>query len=93
LTCIEENFAMEELKSEERERDGPGRDGADEESGTLLPPDHEFDEDDEDEEELNGGARRSIRPNLWMVLSVLATLAGRRVLRGGLGEFLLSQLG
>jgi hypothetical protein len=88
---MEEDFGMEGLKN--GERDGPERDGADEERGTLLP-DRTFDaSDDEDEEELDGGARRSIRPNLWMVLSVLATLAGRRILRGRLGEFRPLRLG
>jgi hypothetical protein len=82
---------MEELKVEERDSGGDRE--RDEESGGLLA-DHGFgasddeDEDGDGDEELDGGGggRRSIRPNLWMVLSVLATLAGRRVLRGQFGE-------
>jgi hypothetical protein len=45
-----------------------------------------IEEDSEREEEEAEGARRSVKPMIWMVLSVVATLEGRRMLRGGFGE-------
>jgi hypothetical protein len=45
-----------------------------------------IEEDSEREEEESEGARRSVKPMVWMVLSVVATLEGRRMLRGGFGE-------
>jgi len=45
-----------------------------------------IEEDSEREEEEAEGARRSVKPVIWMVLSVVATLEGRRMLRGGFGE-------
>jgi hypothetical protein len=44
-------------------------------------------EEEEGEEEVKGGYRRSVKPSLWVVLSVVATLGGRKMLRGGFGEF------
>ena len=53
------------------------------------------DEDDESEEEEEEGdaevkeresSRKSAKPMLWMALSVIGTLAGRKMLRGGFGE-------
>lgn len=43
----------------------------------------------EDERNLSGGRRRSYKSSLWVVLSTLATLAGRRVLTSGFREFAL----
>jgi hypothetical protein len=45
-----------------------------------------IEEDSEREEDEAEGARRSVKPMIWMVLSVVATLEGRRMLRGGFGE-------
>jgi hypothetical protein len=45
-----------------------------------------IEEDSEREEEEAEGARSSVKPMIWMVLSVVATLEGRRMLRGGFGE-------
>jgi hypothetical protein len=75
---------MEEWKSDDRERgEGDGFEG-------NFHNDHgeeSEEEEDEDEGELTGRSRKSIRPMLWMVLSVTATLAGRQILRGGFREF------
>ena len=43
-------------------------------------------EDGEGEEGEVGGTRRSVKPLIWMLLSVVATLSGRRMMRGGFGE-------
>lgn len=45
-----------------------------------------IEEDSEREDEEAERARRSVKPVIWMVLSVVATLEGRRMLRGGFGE-------
>ena len=45
----------------------------------------EEDSEQEEDEEAEGPSR-SVKPMIWMVLSVVATLEGRRMLRGGFGE-------
>lgn len=71
------------------EGEGEGEDGGDEE---MLLDDHEFEEnaDDEEQEKTVGTGRGSVKSWLWMGLSVVATLRGRRLLRGDFGEFPLS---
>ncbi len=67
-------------------RDWEGDDG---EKGLVeerLLQDQEF---DASEKELKGGSKRTTRSTLWMILSVTATLTGRRTLRGGFREFFL----
>jgi hypothetical protein len=64
---------------------------------TVLPM---HDDDDDDDEELSndgdadaymnermGRGRKSIKSTLWVILATTATLAGRRVLRGGFREY------
>jgi len=64
----------------------------------ALPPrpkdEEDFTEDEDEESEEEGEeeqlevhrSRNSAKPLLWMALSVVGTLAGRKMLRGGFGE-------
>jgi len=45
------------------------------------------DEEGGQEEVVSGRGRNGIMGVLWVVLSVVGTLGGRRMLRGGFGEF------
>jgi hypothetical protein len=56
-----------------------------------LPNDEETlleGEESEEEEEKLRWSKGSVMPMVWMALSIVATLGGRRVLRGGFGESL-----
>ncbi len=55
---------------------------------TLLEGEQSEDEEDGEEEEKSKWTRGSVMPMVWTALSVVATLGGRRVLRGGFGESL-----
>jgi hypothetical protein len=46
----------------------------------------ELEEEVREEEERLRWSRGSVMPMVWTALSVVATLGGRRVLRGGFGE-------
>ncbi len=46
------------------------------------------DESGDEEVVVKGGSRRGSGPMLWVVLSVTATLAGRRILRSGFRELI-----
>lgn len=58
---------------------------------TLLEGEESEDEEAEKEERL-GWNKGSVLPMVWTALSIVATLGGRRVLRGGFGEFFISSL-
>jgi len=71
----------------QRSRYGPAPVPKDEELQLDFEVGSESDSEDGDESEGEvKGRRRSIKPMLWMVLSVVSTLEGRRLLRGGFGE-------
>lgn len=53
---------------------------------TLLEDEESEDEEEAEEEEKLRWSKGSVMPMVWTVLSVVATLGGRRVLRGGFGE-------
>jgi hypothetical protein len=53
---------------------------------TLLHGEESEEEEEEEGEEVTVRGRRSVKPSLWVILSVVATLGSRRVLRGGFGE-------
>lgn len=64
---------------------------ATEDDGTLLPDTPGSDEDSEHGEKGEGddsvlGSRKSIKSTVWMVLMVMATLTGRRILNNGFRE-------
>jgi len=67
---------------------GGGTEGTDDDETTLLPDHESSDEDGEGDGDGmdEGSLRSSIRPTLWMILSVTATLAGRRLLTSGFRE-------
>jgi len=60
---------------------------------TVLPMHDDDDELSNDgDADLNGrmgSGRKSIKGILWVILATTATLAGRRILRGGFREYLL----
>jgi len=60
---------------------------------TVLPMHDDDDElsndGDADLNERMGSHRKSIKGTLWVILATTATLAGRRILRGGFREYLL----
>jgi hypothetical protein len=82
---------MEEWKKGDPE----SANGSADDDDTLLP-EHEsqFDSgsmsDSEDEDEMTneegGGRRGGFKSSLWVVLVTMATLAGRKILRGGFRE-------
>jgi hypothetical protein len=55
---------------------------------TLLEGEESDEEEEGEEEEKLRWSRGSVMPIVWIALSVVATLGGRRVLRGGFGESL-----
>jgi hypothetical protein len=55
---------------------------------TLLEGEESEDEEEGEEEEKSRWSKGSVLPMVWTALSVVATLGGRRVLRGGFGESL-----
>jgi hypothetical protein len=82
---------MEEWKKGDPE----SANGSADDDDTLLP-EHEFQfatgsmSDSEDEDGTNeaggSGRRGGFKSSLWVVLVTMATLAGRRILRGGFRE-------
>jgi hypothetical protein len=55
---------------------------------TLLDGEESEEEEEGEEEEKFRFSRGSVTPIVWIALSVVATLGGRRVLRGGFGKSL-----
>jgi hypothetical protein len=55
---------------------------------TLLEGEESEEEEEGEEEEKLRWSKGSVMPMVWMALSIVATLGGRRVLRGGFGESL-----
>ncbi len=68
----------------------PPRKSEEREIGMGMESEEESEEEGEaGEEVVSGRGRNGVMGVLWIVLSVVGTLGGRRMLRGGFGELIL----